>query len=104
MSNTTQKYAGGMENGSGYSYDVNGSDGTIQTVYVPSSRVIETVSSINRTPEPRSTLRNRIVTDGSVIGRMIGTECAGTVAKIRDRATGRIYKVDASTVSRYVAQ
>lgn len=100
-----RSYGGGDDNAGGYSYHTTGDDGTDQSVYVPGK--YDPSPGLSRhdvKPEPRHPLQGKIVSaqygDGTVSGKLIGTEQQGSVAKIKDPETGAIYYVDADSVNR----
>lgn len=102
MKESKRAYGGGSDNAGGHSYYTHASDGSSISVYVPGKHTGGS-SSYGHTPpkpEPKHPLHGHKVTDGKVVGRLIGTEHQGSVAKIKHPTTGAIHYVDAKDIKK----
>lgn len=97
---------GGVDNAGGQSHGYTDSDGTYQTLYVPGEKSPSTYKPSEVKPEPTHPLKGHTVVatygDKEITGKLLDTSTTsdGTVAKIRDKATGLTYFVDAKTIRR----
>ena len=97
-----RSYGGGADWDGGYSYHTTASDGSSISVYVPGKKIggfVHTPSPKTQ-PEPKHPLHGHKVTDGKVVGRLMGTEHQGSVAKIKHHETGAIHYVDAKKIKK----